>query len=86
MVTHDCMRSVGIENSIVSSVYRAGVPFEPGHADASQGWSDADSSGILEPKTDSSRNHLSGGYDDLPGSPERRMVDRAKLLNPSVSK
>ena len=61
------------------------VPFEPGRTDATAKQTDAASFDPLQPKVDGFRNYLGGDYDDLYGSVEERMVDKAELLNLSVT-
>ncbi|MEO0650775.1 MAG: catalase/peroxidase HPI [Planctomycetota bacterium] len=57
------------------------VPFTPGRGDTTDEWTNADSFGVLEPKSDGFRNYT--GWDDG-RRPEERLVDRAQLLSLSA--
>jgi catalase-peroxidase len=57
------------------------VPFSPGRTDATQEWTDVESFGVLEPRSDGFRNYLSPG-EKL--SPETLLLDRANLLTLSA--
>ena len=77
--------NVAIEQAAADAGYDVEVPFEPGRTDATQEQTDIKSFEVLEPKVDAFRNYLGGEYDDLYDTPEERMVDKAELLNLSVS-
>jgi len=74
-----------VERAAADAGYDVEVPFEPGRTDATAEQTDAESFAPLEPKTDGFRNYLGGDYDDLYDTLEGRMVDKAELLNLSVS-
>jgi catalase-peroxidase len=76
--------SAAVEQAAADAGYDVEVPFEPGRTDAAQEQTDVESFEVLEPKVDGFRNYLGGEYDDLSGSLEERLVDKAHLLNLSV--
>ncbi|WP_423751478.1 catalase/peroxidase HPI [Salinirarus marinus] len=77
--------NAAVEAAAADAGYDVEVPFEPGRTDATQEQTDVESFEALEPKVDGFRNYLGGEYDDLYDTPEERMVDKAELLNLSVS-
>jgi catalase-peroxidase len=76
--------NAAVEEAAARAGYDVEVPFEPGRTDATQEQTDVESFGVLEPKADGFRNYLGGDYDDLYGSLEERLVDKAHLLRLSV--
>ena len=58
------------------------VPFAPGRTDASQEQTDVGSFALLEPTADGFRNYFASGN---PRSPAERLVEKAALLNLTVS-
>ncbi len=66
-----------VEDAARKGGHDVSVRFEPGRTDASDEQTDADSFDVLEPKADGFRNYAS---DELWGSPEEMLVDRAALL------
>ncbi|MFB6135314.1 MAG: catalase/peroxidase HPI, partial [Halobacteriaceae archaeon] len=76
-----------VERAAADAGYDVDVPFEPGRTDASQDQTDVESFEVLEPKVDGFRNYLgrSEEFDDFNGTHEERLVDKADLLNLSVS-
>jgi catalase-peroxidase len=76
--------SAAVEQAAADAGYDVEVPFEPGRTDAAQEQTDVEAFEVLEPKVDGFRNYLGGENDDLSGSLEERLVDKAHLLNLSV--
>ncbi|WP_336133425.1 catalase/peroxidase HPI [Natronomonas amylolytica] len=77
--------NAAVEQAAAEAGYDVEVPFEPGRTDATAEQTDVESFEVLEPKVDAFRNYLGeGDFDDLYGSPEERMVDKADLLNLTV--
>jgi catalase-peroxidase len=76
--------NAAVERAAAEAGYDVEVPFEPGRTDATQAQTDVESFEVLEPKVDGFRNYLGGEYDDLLGSPEERLVDKAHLLTLTV--
>jgi catalase-peroxidase len=76
--------NAAVEQAAADAGYDVEVPFEPGRTDATQAQTDVESFEVLEPKVDGFRNYLGGEYDDLLGSPEERLVDKAHLLTLTV--
>lgn len=73
---------VGIELGADRAGSPVTVPFRPGRTDATQESTDVASFSVLNPITDGFRNHI--GTDD-PIAPDQRLVDRANLLNLTVT-
>jgi catalase-peroxidase len=76
--------NAAVERAAAEAGYDVEVPFEPGRTDATRAQTDVESFEVLEPKVDGFRNYLGGEYDDLLGSPEERLVDKAHLLTLTV--
>ncbi|WP_049926034.1 catalase/peroxidase HPI [Halopiger goleimassiliensis] len=78
--------NAAVEQAAAEAGYDVAVPFEPGRTDATQEMTDEESFDVLEPEVDAFRNYLGDGDfdDDLYGTPEERMVDKAELLNLTV--
>jgi catalase-peroxidase len=77
--------NAAVERAAADAGHDVEVPFEPGRTDATQEQTDEESFEVLEPKVDGFRNYLGeGDFDDLEGSLEERLVDKAELLNLSV--
>ncbi len=76
--------NAAVEEAAMRAGFDVNVPFDPGRTDASQEQTDVDSFDVLKPKVDGFRNYLGGDYDDLYGSLEERMVDKAHLLTLTV--
>ena len=66
-----------IELAAKKAGYEVVVPFRPGRTDASAEQTDASAFEVLEPRADGFRNYLA---DDVRGTAEERLVDRAHLL------
>ncbi|MEE6210240.1 peroxidase family protein, partial [Salarchaeum sp. III] len=77
--------NVAVEQAAADAGYDVDVPFEPGRTDATAEQTDADSFEPLKPKADGFRNYIGGDYNDLYETLEERMVDKAELLNLSVT-
>jgi len=77
--------NVAVEQAAADAGHDVDVPFEPGRTDATAEQTDEDSFDVLKPKVDGFRNYLGGDYDDLYDTPEERMVDKADLLDLSVT-
>ncbi|GGL66435.1 catalase/peroxidase HPI [Halocalculus aciditolerans] len=78
--------NIAVEQAAADAGYDVDVPFEPGRTDASAEQTDSDSFEPLEPKVDGFRNYIGDGdFNDFYGSLEERMVDKAELLNLSVT-
>jgi catalase-peroxidase len=74
--------NAAVEQAASDAGYDVELPFEPGRTDATQEQTDVDSFEALEPEADGFRNYLG----DLEGDAlEESLVDRADLLNLSVS-
>jgi catalase-peroxidase len=69
--------AVGVEQAAKAAGHGVTVPFTPGRADASQGQTDIESVGMLEPKADGFRNYLKRGF-AVPA--EQMLIDKAQLL------
>ncbi len=77
--------NAAVEQAASKAGYDVEVPFEPGRTDATQEQTDVESFQVLKPKVDGFRNYLGDGdFDDFNGTHEKRMVDKAHLLNLSV--
>jgi catalase-peroxidase len=76
--------NAAVEQAAAEAGYDVEVPFEPGRTDATQEQTDVESFEALEPKADGFRNYFRDEYDDLYGSLEERLVDKAHLLTLSV--
>ena len=70
-----------IEQAAKSAGHAVKVSFAPGRTDATQENTDAHSFAVLEPAADGFRNYLGSGHSR---SPERQLLDRAKLLTLSA--
>ena len=70
--------NAAIEAAAADAGYDVTVPFEPGHTDASQEWTDVESFEALKPKADGFRNYRS---DEAERQPEELLVDKSDLLN-----
>ncbi|MFA1611687.1 catalase/peroxidase HPI [Halobellus rubicundus] len=79
--------NAAVEQAAADAGYDVEVSFEPGRTDATQEQTDVESFEVLEPKVDGFRNYLGNAaeLDDLYDTPEERLVDKAELLNLSVS-
>ena len=67
-----------IEQAAKESGYSINVPFTPGRMDASEGQTDVNSIGVLEPMADGFRNYLKTKYIF---TTEELLIDKAQLLN-----
>ncbi len=67
----------GVEWAAKKAGFDVAVPFAPGRADASQGQTDVESFGYLEPVADGFRNYLETGF-AVPA--EELLIDKAQLL------
>ena len=76
--------NAAVEQAAAAAGFDVDVPFVPGRTDATQEQTDVDSFEVLKPKADGFRNYIGGDRDDLYGSLEERLVDKAELLNLSV--
>ncbi|WP_303675208.1 catalase/peroxidase HPI [Vampirovibrio chlorellavorus] len=75
--------TAAIEKAARDAGYKAvSVPFKPGRTDASQAQTDVNAFTVLEPSADGFRNYFG---QDNPKSPAEMLVERASLLNLSVS-
>ena len=70
-----------VEQAAKNAGYDVEVPFAPGRMDASQGKTDIESIGLLEPIADGFRNYLKAQYTV---SAEELLVDRAQLMTLTV--
>ena len=66
-----------IERAARKAGHDLSVPFEPGRADASEDWTDAESFAVLEPRADGFRNWVAAG-ETRP--PEELLIERAEML------
>src|SRR3569833_1532819 len=69
--------SAAVEKAARDAGVEVSVPFHPGRTDATQEQTDVESFGVLEPRADGFRNHLSAG-EKL--QPEVLLVERAYML------
>ncbi len=74
--------AAAIEQAASKAGVNVNVPFAPGRTDASQEQTDVDSFALLEPAADGFRNYFASGN---PRSPAERLVEKAALLNLTVS-
>ena len=74
--------AAAIEQAASKAGVAVDVPFSPGRTDASREQTDADSFALLEPTADGFRNYFASGN---PRSPAERLVEKAALLNLTVS-
>ena len=74
--------AAAIEQAASKAGVDVNVPFAPGRTDASQEQTDVDSFALLEPAADGFRNYFASGN---PRSPAERLVEKAALLNLTVS-
>ena len=79
--------NAAVERAAAKAGHDVTVPFEPGRTDAGPEQTDVESFQVLEPTTDGFRNYIGNGdrEGDLYDSLEERMVDKAHLLNLTVS-
>jgi len=73
--------AIGVEQAAKKAGHDITVPFIGGRGDASQGQTDVDSFGHLEPSADGFRNFLKN---DLKLAAEELLVDRAQLLTLTI--
>jgi catalase-peroxidase len=69
--------NAGVEQAAKNGGYEVTVPFTPGRTDASQGQTDVEAFGVLEPAADGFRNYQKAKYAI---TAEELLVDRAQLL------
>ncbi|HOY69938.1 MAG TPA: catalase/peroxidase HPI [Methylotenera sp.] len=69
--------NIGIEQAAQAGGFNVSVPFAPGRGDATQGQTDVESFGVLEPLADGFRNWLKKDY---VVNAEELLLDRAQLL------
>ena len=74
--------AAAIEQAASKAGVDVDVAFSPGRTDASQEQTDVDSFALLEPTADGFRNYFASGN---PRSPAERLVEKAALLNLTVS-
>ncbi len=74
--------AAAIEQAASKAGVDVDVPFAPGRMDASQEQTDEGSFALLEPTADGFRNYFASGN---PRSPAERLVEKAALLNLTVS-
>ena len=74
--------NAAVEQAAADAGYDVEVPFEPGRTDASQEQTDVESFEALKPDADGFRNYRE---DDLERAAEEELVDKADLLDLTVS-